>query len=133
MKSFHTNAFTLVILLLLAFTSLQAQTKPPIFSHAEKVAEFPGGAQALETYLAENINYLERAKTYNIQGMVFLSFIVNKDGSVEQVKVVRGIGGGCDEEAIRVLENSPKWIPAEHEGKTVRMRMTQPVYFKLPK
>ncbi len=66
-----------------------------------------------------------------IEGKVFLTFIVDKDGSITDVTLARGIGGGCDEEAIRILKESPKWNPGKQRGRAVRQKMTFPIIFKL--
>ena len=82
-------------------------------------------------YVSENIKYPEKAKEDGIQGRVFISFVVEKDGSVSNVKIVRGIGGGCDEEAARVIAGMPKWQPGMQKGKPVRVNYMMPVFFKL--
>ena len=82
-------------------------------------------------YLADNIKYPKKAKDNNIEGRVFVNFVVEKDGSINEVKVLRGIGGGCDEEAVRVINSMPKWKPGKQEGKPVRVYYTIPIFFKL--
>jgi TonB family protein len=98
-------------------------------SAQDKAPEFPGGHKAWAEYLQKNLKYPEEAKSNNIQGRVIAGFIVDKDGSLQDIKVLRGIGGGADEEAVRVLALSPKWIPGAKNGKTVRMALTLPVNF----
>ena len=71
------------------------------------------------------------AKRLDISGRVYVRFVIEKDGSVTDVQVVKGIGGGCDEEAVKVLENSPKWIPGKQRGNNVRVYMTVPILFLL--
>lgn len=94
--------------------------------------EFPGGMEALTKYLSENIKYPEQAKKENIQGRVFVIFVVEKDGSVTNAKVLRGIGGGCDEEALRVVNAMPKWEPGRLQGTTpVRVQYGLPINFQL--
>lgn len=94
--------------------------------------EFPGGMEALTKYLSENIKYPEQAKKENIQGRVFVIFVVEKDGRVTNAKVLRGIGGGCDEEALRVVNAMPKWEPGRLQGTTpVRVQYGLPIVFKL--
>ena len=82
-------------------------------------------------YVSENIKYPQAAKDKNIAGRVFVSFVVEKDGSVNEVKVMRGIGGGCDEEAVRVIKGMPKWKPGMQKGKPVRVSYMMPLNFKL--
>jgi len=102
-----------------------------IFQVVENMPEFPGGRAALMKYLATNIKYPPYAKEAGIQGRVFINFVVEKDGSITAVKVLRGIGGGCDEEAVRVVKNMPKWKPGMQRGKPVRVSFNLPVKFTL--
>ncbi|MBP5540204.1 MAG: M56 family metallopeptidase [Bacteroidales bacterium] len=102
-----------------------------VFQVVEVDPEFPGGMEALIKYLSENIKYPEQAKKDKIQGKVYISFVVEKDGSVADAKVLRGIGGGCDEEALRVVKGMPKWNPATVNGKPVNVQYALPVIFKL--
>ena len=93
--------------------------------------KFPGGPQALSKFLAKNLRYPKTAKDVGIQGKVVLSFSVDSEGSLSDVKVLRGIGAECDEEVIRVLKLSPKWEPATINGKKVKVQQTLPVNFRL--
>ena len=102
-----------------------------VFSICEVMPEFPGGTEKFMEYLSGNIKYPEAAKDKNISGRVFIQFVVEKDGSVTNVGVMRGIGGGCDEEAIRVVKAMPKWKPGLQDGKPVRVSYILPVNFKL--
>jgi periplasmic protein TonB len=102
-----------------------------IFMVVESMPEYPGGEAALYAYLAENIKYPQMAKESGIQGRVFVTFVVERDGRVTDVRVLRGIGGGCDEEAIRVVEGMPKWSPGKQRGKSVRVQYNLPVKFTL--
>ncbi len=102
-----------------------------IFTVVESMPEFPGGMGALMKYLAENIKYPSLAKESGIQGRVFINFVVEPDGSISNVKVLRGIGGGCDEEAVRVVKSMPKWKPGMQRGKPVRVSYNLPVKFTL--
>lgn len=100
--------------------------EPEIFRIVEEQPEFPGGESKMMEFLARNTVYPEIAKQSNIQGVVHVQFVVEPDGSISNVTVLRGIGGGCDEEAIRVVKSFPKWKPGRQRGKPVR------VYFNLP-
>lgn len=91
---------------------------------------FPGGEQKLAQYIDKNIKYPQVAKEKGIQGRVFVDFIVEPDGSVSNVKAVRGIGGGCDEEAVRVIQSMPKWNLGKQRGNAVRVSYRLPVVFK---
>ncbi len=102
-----------------------------IFTVVESMPSFPGGMGALMKYLAENIKYPPLAKESGIQGRVFINFVVEPNGSISNVKVLRGIGGGCDEEAVRVVERMPKWSPGKQRGKPVRVSYNLPVKFTL--
>ena len=102
-----------------------------VYQTVEEMPEFPGGAEAMMKSIAGNIKYPEAAIDKNIEGRVFVSFVIEKDGSVSNVKVLRGIGGGCDEEAVRVIKGMPKWKPGIQEGKPVRVSYMMPINFKL--
>jgi protein TonB len=94
---------------------------------------FPGGEQMLFEFIGNNLKYPQQAKSAGVEGQVFVEFYVEKDGSITGGKVLRGIGYGCDEEAIRVIGLMPKWEPGTQRGKRVRVRYTLPVTFKLAK
>ena len=102
-----------------------------IFTVVESTPEFPGGPAKMMEYIAKNIKYPAMARESGIQGRVFVNFVVEPDGSVSNVKVLRGIGGGCDEEAVRVVESMPKWTPGRQRGKAVRVSFNLPVRFTL--
>ena len=102
-----------------------------IFQIVEEMPQFPGGEQKLMEYISENIKYPQNARETGIQGRVFVGFIVEPDGSVSNVKLLRGIGGGCDEEAIRVIKSLPKWEPGKQRGKAVRVAYQLPVFFRI--
>ncbi|MBR5082337.1 MAG: M56 family metallopeptidase [Bacteroidales bacterium] len=102
-----------------------------VFQMVEQMPEFPGGVEAMMHYVANNVKYPQEARDKNISGRVFVSFVIEKDGSVNEAKVMRGIGGGCDEEAVRVVKNMPKWKPGMQKGKPVRVSYMMPLNFKL--
>ncbi|MBU1369049.1 MAG: TonB family protein [Bacteroidetes bacterium] len=102
-----------------------------IFTVVESMPEFPGGPAKMMEYIAKNIKYPAMARESGIQGRVFVNFVVEPDGSVSNVKILRGIGGGCDEEAIRVVKSMPKWTPGRQRGKAVRVSFNLPVRFTL--
>ena len=103
----------------------------PIFTVVESMPEFKGGMAKLYTYLGNNIKYPVMAKESGIQGKVYVTFVVERDGSITDVRVLRGIGGGCDEEAIRVVAGMPSWKPGKQRGKPVRVQYNLPVRFTL--
>ncbi len=102
-----------------------------VFTIVEEMPSYPGGDQKMYEYLGKNIKYPQIARESSIQGRVFVNFVVEPDGSVSNVKVLRGIGGGCDEEAVRVVKSMPKWKAGKQRGKAVRVSYTLPVVFKL--
>ncbi|MEM9390528.1 MAG: energy transducer TonB [Bacteroidota bacterium] len=110
---------------------MEEEVADEIFDIVEFQPQPQGGLQAFMAYVSENINYPNQALRTKVQGKVFVQFVVNKDGTLGDFKVVKGIGAGCDEEAIRVLKNAPKWIPGKQRGKPVRVRMMVPVFFML--
>ena len=121
-------------------TEVQEWTRPvqeeeiveeEIFMIVEQVPEYPGGDEARLNFLRNNIKYPQMAREAGIQGTVYVGFVVEKDGSVTQVKVLRGIGGGCDEEAVRVTKMMPKWKAGKQRGKEVRVSYNMPVKFTL--
>ena len=97
----------------------------------QKPPSFPGGEAELMKFLNKNIEYPALAKENNIQGVVALTFVVNKDGSVSDVAIVKEIGGGCGKEAVRVVKSMPKWSAGEANGHPVKVRFTLPVRFRL--
>ena len=102
-----------------------------IFKIVEEMPAFPGGEAKLMEYVAKNVKYPQIARETGVQGRVYVNFVVEPDGSVSNVSVLRGIGGGCDEEAVRVVKNMPKWKPGKQRGKAVRVSYMLPVNFKL--
>ena len=102
-----------------------------IFTVVESMPGFPGGEAARIKYLNDNIKYPQMARESGIQGRVFVTFVVEKDGKVTDVRVLRGIGGGCDEEAVRVIKNMPRWNAGKQRGKPVRVQFNMPILFKL--
>ena len=97
----------------------------------EQMPEFPNGEDAMMQYIAEQVKYPAEAKKAGAQGRVFIGFIVEPDGSLSNFKVLRGIGYGCDEEALRVAQSMPKWNPGMQRGKAVRVSYLISVIFQL--
>jgi protein TonB len=102
-----------------------------VFLVVENAPAFPGGDGARMKFLQDNIKYPVMAKESGIQGTVYVTFVVERSGSVTDVKILRGIGGGCDEEAVRVVKNMPKWEPGKQRGKPVRVQFNMPIKFTL--
>lgn len=102
-----------------------------VFIWVEEQASFPGGPKAWGKFLNKNFKYPRNAARMNIEGKVHLSFVVDKNGVISDIEVIRGIGGGCDEEAIRVLSNSPRWNPGKQRGNAVKSKMAIQIHFEL--
>jgi TonB family protein len=102
-----------------------------VYQIVEQMPEFPNGQEALMLYIAKQVKYPAEAKKAGAYGRVFIGFIVEPDGSLSDFKVLRGIGYGCDEEALRVVKSMPKWQPGMQRGKAVRVKYLVPVNFKL--
>ena len=102
-----------------------------IFTVVEQMPAFPGGEAALFRYLQKNIKYPAMAKESGISGTVYVTFVINQRGEIKDVKVIRGIGGGCDKEAERVVRNMPKWNAGKQRGKPVKVQYNLPVRFLL--
>ena len=101
------------------------------FNLVEEFASFPGGQDEMYKFIAKNLQYPEKAEKKGIEGKVHVSFFVEVDGSITDVKVLRDIGGGCGEAAVRVVKSMPKWNPAKQNGEYVRMLMILPFSFML--
>ena len=129
------TAMSVLAILLMVNTNAMAQNKKAandkVLEKAEVMPEYPGGDQAMMDFVAKNVQYPEEAKEKEISGRVLVGFIVEKDGSIAEVEVVKGIGGGCDEEAVRVVKAMPKWKPGKDKGKPVRVSYMMPFTFKL--
>ena len=114
-----------------------AQPEPPkeeetkVFDVVEQMPSFPGGQAALMSYLSNNIKYPQIAMENGVQGRVVCTFVVERDGSITDIRVVRGVDPSLDKEAIRVLKSMPHWIPGKQNGSAVRVKFTVPVTFKL--
>lgn len=102
-----------------------------IFTVVESDPEFPGGMDALYKYLEDNIKYPQKAKDNDISGKVYVTFVVEKDGSITNPRLLRDIGGGCGQEALRVVKAMPRWNPGKQRGKPVRVQFNLPVSFNL--
>jgi protein TonB len=102
-----------------------------VFEIVEQMAEFPGGAAAMMQFISKNLKYPEIALENTIEGTVVVEFIVEKDGSITNINVIKDIGGGCGAEAARVIKMMPKWNPAKQRDMPVRLKMKAPVKFKV--
>lgn len=102
-----------------------------VFDVVEEMPSFPGGMEGMMTFMMKNMKYPADAQKNKVQGRVMLTFIVNKDGSLKDIKVVRSVYPSLDEEAIRVVKAMPKWTPGKQNGKPVNVRFTVPIVFRL--
>lgn len=97
----------------------------------EKKPEYPGGEAAMYKFINKHIKYPKKARKEGIEGIVYVQFIIDKEGNITKAKVIKGIGYGCDEEALRVVNKMPKWTPGTQRGKPVQVTFTLPFNFKL--
>ena len=109
----------------------EEESSQQIFMVVEEMPEFPGGQAALMSFIAKSIKYPVVAQENGIQGRVTCSFVVNKDGSIVDAEVIRGIDPSLDKEALRVINTMPKWKPGKQRGKPVRVKFTVPINFRL--
>ena len=123
----------MMFVLLFSFMTSTAQTKKNdmVFDVVEVMPQYPGGQIAMLKYIMENIKYPEQAMKEGIQGRVTVRFIVEKDGSISDVRPILSVHPLLDKEAVRVVESMPKWSPGKQNGKPVRVRFNVPVMFKL--
>jgi periplasmic protein TonB len=105
--------------------------KPEPLLVVPEMPHFPGTIAEMNAFLVTHIKYPREAKELGIVGIVFLSFVVESDGSITNITIIRGIGGGCEEEAVRVVKSMPTWIPGKQNNIAVRVRLTLPIKFKL--
>lgn len=108
-----------------------AQKNQQVFDVVEQMPEYPGGMQALFEYLSQNLKYPEDAKQQKVEGRVIAIFVVETDGSISNVEVVKPVFPSLDAEAVRVLSDMPKWKPGMQSGKVVRVKYTVPINFSL--
>jgi len=102
-----------------------------IFRFVESPASFDGGLNAFYKFLRDKIKYPPQARRMNIEGKVYVEFVIDKDGSIIDAVALNSVGGGCDEEAVRLVRNAPKWNPGKQRGKPVKQRMVISVIFAL--
>ncbi len=123
-----------LIVFFMAFVSVNAYSQSKeqddaVYSMVSEQPSFPGGMQEMMKFISENRKYPAEAKAKDVHGKVIVAFVVERDGSLSDVKIRRGIGYGCDEESIRVIKSMPKWTPGKQNGKAVRVSMMLPVSF----
>ena len=118
-----------------ALTNVKEITAPgidtTIYNNVEKMPAFPGGEFKMYEFLAMNVRYPQRAREDGYSGTVYVRFVVEPDGTITNIEVAKGVGGGCSEEAVRIVKMMPNWIPGEAFGKKVRVTYTLPINFRL--
>lgn len=112
-------------------TGVRTEGSTPIFTEVEVQPEYPGGNEEMFKFLGRKIHYPSPASRAGIQGKVFVNFVVTSEGDIQDIKVLKGIGYGCDEEAVRVISKFPKWTPGKQNGKAVSVKFTVPINFQL--
>lgn len=132
-KNVSLKVALMILVLLFSFMTSTAQTKKNnmVYDVVEVMPQYPGGQIAMLKYIMENIKYPKQIMEEGIQGRVTVSFIVEKDGRVSNVRLLRSVQPSLDKEAIRVVKSMPKWTPGKQNGKPVRVRFNLPVMFKL--
>lgn len=130
------SLFALLIMLCAFSLNVNAQEKKSdnsdvVFTVVENEAEFPGGVEAMNRFMAENIKYPTLAKQKNIEGKVIISFIVEKNGTLSDIRTIKDIGEGCGDEGVRIVKLMPKWKPAKQKGQPVRQQFLLPISFVL--
>lgn len=139
MNTTYIRSLCIIIMLIVNVLSIQAQTdkgndsskKDEVFMIVEEMPEFPGGEEARIQFMEKNIKYPRKAKENNIQGKVIVGFIVEPDGSISNIKIVRSVHPLLDAEAMRITRSMPKWKPGKQRGKTIRVQFTMPITFSL--
>ena len=132
-KNVSLKVALMMLVLLFSFMTSTAQTKKNnmVYDVVEVMPQYPGGQIAMMKYIMENIKYPKQIMEEGIQGRVTVSFIVEKDGRVSNVRLLRSVQPALDKEAVRVVKSMPKWTPGKQNGKPVRVRFNLPVMFKL--
>ena len=130
------SLFAMLVMVFAFSLNVNAQEKKSdnsdvVFTVVENEAEFPGGVEAMNRFMAENIKYPTLAKQKNIEGKVIISFIVEKNGTLSDIRTIKDIGEGCGDEGVRIVKLMPKWKPAKQKGQPVRQQFLLPISFVL--
>lgn len=112
-------------------TAEPAEDPNKVYMVVEQQPEFPGGVAAMMKFISQNLKYPSQARRMGTEGSVFVEFVVDQQGTITGAKVIKGIGSGCDEEAVRVVQKMPPWKPGKQNGKAVKVRFVLPLKFVL--
>ena len=115
----------------IVFAQVDTVDDPLIFTPVDVDAEFPGGIEGLIMFVCMNVEYPEQARTAEVEGTVYASFCIDKDGSVSNITILKDIGYGCGDAVVKMLKSMPQWKPAKNRGKNVRSEFNLPVTFTL--
>jgi len=113
------------------FDELEVLANEPIYSEVDQLPVFDGGMTTLYKYISSNIIYPEQARIEGIEGKIFVEFVISKDGSIKNTRILRGINSECDNEALRVVSQMPSWKPGIYKDQAVNIKMVLPITFKL--
>jgi len=127
----HQGKLPLAFFILFFLSTVVPAQENNVYQKEDAQPEFPGGTAALYDFIQRNITYPKEAIKAGISGTVYVRFTVMEDGSLHNLTVTKGIGGGCDEEALRILKKSPNWVPVRYQGKAISTNMTVPFHFQL--
>lgn len=109
----------------------KSNAKNEVYDVCDKSAEFPGGFNAMLSFISSTLEYPQQSKENNVEGRVLVKFIVEKDGSISNVEILKGLDEYCNQEAMRVIKAMPRWKPGENKNKVVRQQFAIPIRFKL--
>ncbi len=121
----------IAIAIIPSFSVAQSSGGDEIFVIVEDMPQYPGGNNALSAFISQNLKYPENARKNKVEGTVYAQFVVEKDGSVSNIRILQSLHPECDAEVLRVLALMPKWTPGKQRGKPVRVQFNLPVSFKL--
>jgi TonB family protein len=113
------------------YITLSDKSEDNVFVIVDEMPAFPGGSDSCEKFIKDNLQYPLIAVQNKIEGTVYIGFVIAPDGTITKISILRGIGSGCDEEALRIVKLMPKWMPGKNNGKTVWIQYNLPVKFSL--
>ncbi|MFT5823684.1 MAG: protein TonB [Crocinitomix sp.] len=123
--------FIFILLLLPIFSFAQEKSEEKVYDFVEVDPVYPGGTDAMVQYIQQNVEYPKMSREMGDQGIVYVKFIVAKDGAIKDVRIRKGVSAALDAEAMRVISSMPNWIPGKQAGKAVSVNFTLPIHFRL--